>query len=333
VHTIAAVPEDDILRSTLRDQWHLVPTALTPLPGGLLSRGYRATVGDDDYVVRVVEATARQALEAGLTAADHLTGRGIAAGEPVRTLGGALCAETPAGVFAVLRRAPGRTLDGGDPVDQQWWGDRLGAVHRALQGFHHPGLRRWNTLDPHAAHLAVEPWLQTAVADAVAAATRLTVTDRLTYGVLHGDPAPEGFVVDPATGRAGLLDCAPSGTGPLVYDLAAAVVYAGGSEAAAELVDGYLAAAPVQRDELEAALPVLLRFRWAVQADWSARRLAACPAPPGRRSAAARDSEAAARPGVGSARADAAVVRWAACRAGAGDALRRAREALESMAG
>jgi hypothetical protein len=36
----------------------------------------------------------------------------------------------------------------------------------------------------------------------------------------------------------------------------------------------------VHRDEVEAALPVLIRFRWAVTADWSARQLTsggACP--------------------------------------------------------
>ena len=92
--------------------------------------------------------------------------------------------------------------------------------------------------------------------------TRLTVTDRLTYGVLHGDPAPEIFLVDPATGRAGLLDCGASGTGPLLYDVAAAVVYAGGTETSAELLDGYLAAGPVGRGRAarraagDAALPV-----------------------------------------------------------------------------
>ncbi len=59
--------------------------------------------------------------------------------------------------------------------------------------------------------------------------------------------------------------------------MAAAVVYAGGPAHAAELIDGYLAAGPVRRDELEAALPVLLRLRWAVQADRAARRGAAEP--------------------------------------------------------
>jgi Ser/Thr protein kinase RdoA (MazF antagonist) len=246
---------------------------ISALPGGLLSHGWDVTAGGERFVVRLAEPAARLPVEAGLAAAEHLRGRGVQAGEPLRTLAGGLTAETPLGALAVLRRAPGRTLDGRDPVDQQFWGDRLGAVHSRLQGFHHPGLRRWSLLDPEAAHLAIEPWLRTAVLDAVAAMTRLMVTDRLTYGVLHGDPAAETFVVDPATGRAGLLDCGASGTGPLLYDVAAAVVYAGGPAAAAELLDGYLAAGPVDAGELHAALPVLLRFRWAVQADWSARRL------------------------------------------------------------
>ncbi len=89
--------------------------------------------------------------------------------------------------------------------------------------------------------------------------------------MLHGDPAPDAFVLDAATGRSGLMHCGASGTGPLVYDVAAAVLYAGGPEQAAEFLDGYRAAGPVAADELEVALPVLLRLRWAVLADRSAR--------------------------------------------------------------
>jgi len=268
-----------------------VPTEISVLPGGLLSHGWDVIAGGERFVARLAEPAARWPVEAGLAAAEHLRGRGIEAGEPVRTLAGGLTAETPAGALAVLRRANGRTLDGRDPIDQQFWGDRLGAVHSRLQRFQHPGLRRWSLLDPEAPHLAIEPWLRTAVTDAVTAMTRLMVTDRLTYGVLHGDPAPETFVVDLATGRAGLLDCGASGTGPLLYDVAAAVVYAGGPETSAELLDGYLAAGPVDDGELHAALPVLLRFRWAVQADWSARRLVRGE-PEGSRAALGRAREA-----------------------------------------
>lgn len=271
------MPDSDLLRSLLRDQWHLVPGEIAALDGGLLSQAWEVTAGDDRYLVRLVEPPARQPVEAGLAAAEHLRSGGVAVGVPVRTLAGALTASAPDGAISVLRRVPGRPLTGGDPVDQQWWGDRLGAVHRALQHFHHPALRPWSLLDPDAPHLGIAPWLRPAVTEAVTATTRLTVTDRLTYGVLHGDPAPADFVMDPATGRAGLLDCGAGGTGPLVYDVAAAVLYAGGPAASAEFLDGYLAAGPVRPDELDAALPVLLRFRWAVQAGIAARRLALAP--------------------------------------------------------
>jgi Ser/Thr protein kinase RdoA (MazF antagonist) len=265
------VPDDDFLRSTLRDQWHLSPSDMTVLPPTVMSRGWEFTAGGEVYVTRLVDLALRQSVEAGLAVATHLRACRIDAGEPVRTLGGALTVATPHGVLAVLRRLPGRRLDGRDPVDQQWWGERLGAVHRCLQHFRHPGLRPWQLLDTDAEHLDAEPWLRETVTAAVAAATRLAVTDRLTYGVLHGDPSPEIFVLDASTGRSGLLFCGASGTGPLVYDVAAAVAYAGGPEHAGEFLDGYLAAGPVGGDELDAALPVLLRLRWAVQAVRAAR--------------------------------------------------------------
>jgi Ser/Thr protein kinase RdoA (MazF antagonist) len=270
-------PDDrttDAIRVTLREHWHLRPSAVAPMPAGWMSRAWAVRDGDDLYVARLVDAIARQPFETGLAAAAYLRENGIVIGEPVRNLAGSLTAADPVGTVGLVRRVPGDLLDGADPVDQQWWGDRLAAAHRALDGFTHRGLQRWHWLHPDAAHLAVEPWLRPAVADAVAAMTRLTVADRLTYGVLHGDPAPEAFVVDGRTGRTGLLDWGPCGTGPLVYDLAAAVAYAGGPGAADELVDAYVAGGVVVRDEVDAALPVLLRFRWAVQADWYARRLA-----------------------------------------------------------
>ncbi|MFC7535423.1 phosphotransferase enzyme family protein [Actinoplanes sp. GCM10030250] len=265
------MPDDELLRSTLRDQWHLVPTEITARPVTLMSRGWDITAGSERYVAQLAESGARQPMEAGLMAAEHLRAVRVHAGEPVRTLGGGLTVETPHGALAVLRRLPGRHLDGRDPVDQQWWGERLGAVHRALQDFRHPGLRPWQPLDPDAPHPEAEPWLRETVTAAMTAATRLTVTDQLTYGVLHGDPAPDTFVLDPGTGRSGLLHCGASGTGPLVYDVAAAVAYAGGPDHAGELLDGYRAAGPVSADEIDAALPVLLRLRWAAQADRAAR--------------------------------------------------------------
>ena len=265
----------DELRDALHGGWHCRPTALAPLAAGLASTSWAVSTADTEYVATLADLRRRAPFEAALVITEHLAGQGVAAGMPVRTTSGQHCLPVEGGVLALVRRVPGRPLDPLDPLDQQWWGDLLGAAHRSLDGFHHPGLLSWHWLRPDAPHLDVEPWLRPAVRGAVAAVTKLTVTDRLTYGVLHGDPAAGSFLIDVATGRTGLTHWgATAGTGPLAYDVAGAVACAGGLDVAQELLDGYAHSGPVPRDELDAVLPVMLRFRWAAHADWYAARVA-----------------------------------------------------------
>ncbi|GAA4697913.1 phosphotransferase enzyme family protein [Phytohabitans rumicis] len=264
----------DPVGATIRAVWHRTPDEITPLSGGLHGRAWLVRAEGERYVAKLAPLADRPQFEAGLAAADFLRHRGVLAGTPVRTADGALTAVVDEGVLALLYGVPGRPLEGDDPLDQQWWGDLLGRVHRKLDGFTHPGLAPWHWLRADANHLGVEPWLRPAVCAAVAAMTKLCVTDRLTYGVLHGDPHPRAFAIDADTGRSGLADWGAAAAGPLAYDVASAVLYAGGLPAAAELLDGYAAAGPVPADELHAALPVMVRFRWAARADWHARQLA-----------------------------------------------------------
>ena len=63
-------------------------------------------------------------------------------------------------------------------------------------------------------------------------------------------------------------------TGPLLYDLSSAVMYVGGPARGAPLVEAYLAAGVMERPEVERGLLPLLAFRWAIQADYFARRIA-----------------------------------------------------------
>jgi Ser/Thr protein kinase RdoA (MazF antagonist) len=259
----------DEVRTVLRTSWQCIPGACTLLPGGAGSTSWRVTVGEDRYVAKQVPLGRRSAFEAGLAVAEYLDALGVPAGCPVRAADGALSVVVGGGALALLRWVPGRSLTTDDPVDQQWLGETLAVVHRMLRGFSHPGLAKHPRVRPDAAHLDVEPWLRPAVASAVQAVTRLCVTDQLTYGVLHGDPAPDAFRLDARTGRIALLQWGSVGTGPLVYDLAAAVISAGDA-----IVDGYLRRAPVTQSECSAALPVMLRLRYAVRADWHAARLA-----------------------------------------------------------
>jgi Ser/Thr protein kinase RdoA (MazF antagonist) len=127
------VPAHDRLRSRLRDHWHLRPDRITHLATGVLSRTWAVTAGAEAYVARLIDANGRQPFEAGMVAGEHLRASGIAAGRPLRTLGGALTVATPAGALAVLHHVPGRALAGDDPDDQRMWGERLGTVHRLLQ--------------------------------------------------------------------------------------------------------------------------------------------------------------------------------------------------------
>lgn len=241
---------DQQIRSALRTQWHQTVGECTPLSEGR----WRIIASGHQLLVTLTPTAAQARLLAGLAVAEHLAHLGFPAGEPVRAADGAFTVPVEGGLLAVVHDVPGRPLDPADPVDQQWWGDLLGAAHRALTGFRHRGIPRMTWLSGEA------------MAEALADVTRLTVTDQLTYGVLHGDPAPDAFRIDPDTGRTGLVYWRAAATGPLVYDLAAAVGYAGGIGAAAELIDGYLAAGPVTADEVESALPVLVRYRLAERA-------------------------------------------------------------------
>jgi Ser/Thr protein kinase RdoA (MazF antagonist) len=95
----------------------------------------------------------------------------------------------------------------------------------------------------------------------------------MSWGLLHADPAPEAFRVDPATGRCGVIDWSYFLYGPLHYDLASTVMYTGGPDHAGELIDAYLRGGVLDRAEVHTGPAPLLRFRWAVQADYFAWRI------------------------------------------------------------
>jgi len=265
----------DEVRTVLRTSWQCSPGDCVPLSGNL----WRVSVDGAVFVAKRRPLDRRVRFEAGLHAAERLDRAGIAAGAPVRAADGALTVVAEGGLLALLRWVPGRPLHPDDPIERQWWGNTLAAVHRALVRFTHPGLAPFHRVRPEAPHLSVDDWLRPAVRAAVAAVRKLCVTDQLTYGVLHGNPSPAEFRLDPETGKVGLVEWGDAGGGPLVYDVAAAVRFAGGPDASADLLDGYLAgsalaaASAVTREECEAALPTMLRFRAAVIADRLAARL------------------------------------------------------------
>jgi Ser/Thr protein kinase RdoA (MazF antagonist) len=260
--------------TALRMSWYRQPDTTTVLRTGRNTVSWRIEIGSQQFTAIVVPGSRRTQLEAGLTAADCLEQAGLSAGRPIRAEDGALTVLVAGAALALLTWVPGRPLDPADPIDQQWWGDTLGAVHCVLRAVSHPGLTRVPRLRPDPPYLDLQDWVRPAVVRAITAVNRLSVTDQLTYGLLHGDPAPDAFRLDPETGRIGLLDWTAAGSGPLVYDVAIAVAHAGSQEQAGDLLEAYRAAGPVPRAELDAGLETMLRFHYAVQADQLTRRLA-----------------------------------------------------------
>lgn len=255
-----------MLDELLDRHWN-VRGRLSRLDGGMNSRTWLVeTASGERLVAKSVPADRAHALSAGLAVAAYLDAAGIPTGAPLPTVDGARTARYRDGVVALLRWVPGEPLTG-VAAEQPLLGATLGGVHRVLRGAPLPG-QPFDWLDPAAPHLDVEPWVRAAVAGALAAYRELP---SLTTGLLHSDPAPEAFRYDGAV--CGLIDWSAAIRGPLLYDVASAVMYVGGPDRAGPLLAGYTGTGALPAGELD-HLPVLLRLRWAVQADYFARRTA-----------------------------------------------------------
>ena len=79
---------------------------------------------------------------------------------------------------------------------------------------------------------------------------------------------------DDGTGVTGLIDWAGATRGPVLYDVASAVMYLGGPERAAAFLATYRAHGPLAADEMR-HLDAFRRLREAVQAAYFAWRVAA----------------------------------------------------------
>ncbi|WP_433199826.1 phosphotransferase enzyme family protein [Dactylosporangium sp. CS-047395] len=258
--------DDGLLREALAGLWGLDGVAVEVHNGGMNSATWFVTDGGRRWVAKAVVPASRRSFAGGLTVAAALENAGIAAGAPVPTRHGDLVADVGGVPMTLLTWVAGEEL-----ADPAILGATLARVHRALRGVSVPDAERFHWVDPRAEHLGIRPWVRASVAGAVAAYEQLDPAT-LTWGLLHTDPAPEAFRMDRAGNVCGLIDWSTAMVGPLVYDLASAVMYAAGSGA---LVDAYLEQGVVSRAEAGRALGVMLRFRWAVQADYFARRIAA----------------------------------------------------------
>jgi len=216
------------------------------------SSTWMVVAAGEQYVLKISGAGEAPAL----AVASWLAARGIRTGAPLRT---EIAGDRVVALLAFVR---GREL-GGEPGDAELVGASLGRVHSLLVNAPVPeGLDRWPWawLDPA---IIEESDLQAAATRAIAAAEALASST--TYGVLHGDPAPEAFL---ATDEGiALIDWGSACHGPLLFDVASARMYAG-----PDVLEPYAQTAPIDRAELD-GVGVFLAFRWALQACYFAGRI------------------------------------------------------------
>jgi homoserine kinase type II len=257
----------------LEVDWGIRASDVSPLSGGMNSQTWLVTSGEDRWVAKAVPGSSQPGFAAGLAVAALVEAAGVPAGAPVPTRDGRLAVPLGGRTLGLLTFVPGEELSGGDAHEQHLIGSTLGRVHRALAAAEVPGADRFHWIDLDAGHLRVREWVRPAIA-AVLAEWERADPAVFTQGLLHSDPAPEAFRFDPATGVCGLIDWDRALLGPLLYDVASAVMYVGGPVRARPLLAAYIAEGALSGSEVDRGLESALRMRWAVQADYFAWRIA-----------------------------------------------------------
>jgi Ser/Thr protein kinase RdoA (MazF antagonist) len=258
--------------AAIESEWGLTGCEVGELNGGMNSQTWFVHRGAQRWVAKAVPIATQPGFAGGLAVARIVDAAGIPAGAPEPTVDGRIVVDLGERQLGLLRFVDGTPLTGVDAAERHLIGTTLGRVHTALNASDIARAERFDWVDVGAPHLGLEPWIRPAVKMAVADVESLPISS-LTHGLLHTDPEPEAFRLD-ERGRCGLIDWDRALVGPFLYDVASAVMYVGGPERASALLDAYVAAGAVSWAEIDRALTPMLRFRWAVQADYFARRIA-----------------------------------------------------------
>jgi homoserine kinase type II len=256
-------------RELLLQFWGMPDAEVKPLGGGMNSETWLVKHQGSTYVAKLVPPSAVADLVAGGEIAAALARAGFVTGPPVSTCDGRLMLAEHG--MALLEHVPGRELEGESDEEQRWMARTLAGVHTAGMPDMGPRATAFQAdwLSPQLPGVDTHDWLCRAIEVVRAETDRLAVT----WSVLHTDPAPEAFVHDDSTGVTGLIDWTGAKRGPVLYDVASAVMYLGGPQSATEFLSTYVAAGPLDAAEMQ-LLDSFRRFRWAVQGAYFAWRLA-----------------------------------------------------------
>lgn len=256
----------------LAEHWGIT-AQVRPLGGGMNSDTWLVEHDGSTYVAKHVPPNGVEGLAAGSEVAAALADAGFVTGRPVAADDGRLVVTAPDGsALALLEHVPGRELEGESDEEQEWMAGVLAGVHAATDLGSGPATATFavDWLAPDVPGVEEHGWLVAAIAGVRAETDPLA----LTWAALHADPAPEAFVHDDETGVTGLIDWAGTTRGPVLYDVASAVMYLGGTAHASAFLDAYRARGPLADGEIE-HLAAFSRVREVVQGVYFAGRLAA----------------------------------------------------------
>jgi homoserine kinase type II len=219
----------------VRAFWGLEGAELTPVAGGINSDTWLVEHQGSRYVAKRVPTLQVADLVTGCEVASVLADAGFVTGRPVPTSDGRLLLIDHG--LALLEFVPGRELAGETDEDQQLMGETLAGIHAAGDPGRGPSSAAFmaDWVAPEAAGVGDHAWLVEAIESVRAETDPLA----LTWSLLHTDPAPEAFVHDDSAGVTGLIDWSGSQRGPVLYDVASAVMYLGGTDRATAFLSAY----------------------------------------------------------------------------------------------
>ena len=239
-----AHPHEENLLERLPDlllaNWRLFATSVAPLGGGMNSFTALVVADHHRWVAKWVRAADSAGLRQGAQIAARLAAKGMRSGRPLPTMHGELMTALGGGSVVLLEHVPGRELTG-EVRDQP---DLAGALARAhaLLGPSEPdaGFMSWLGDDQRVGDVAA--WVLPAIEVVLAEFRGLP---SVTWGTLHADPSPEAFILDETTGEVGIIDWSAACAGPLMYDVASAVMYLGGPANARTFLEHYASGGPL----------------------------------------------------------------------------------------
>jgi len=248
-----------------RPEAHLLEVRSTS--SGMNSVTVAVTLSLGSFVAKWVPARDGEALRRGALAAHDMAAGGLRAGPPLVLGDGGLTSPLAGGEVVLLEEVPGVPLTADDD-DQAAWGAALGRAHRIAPRPERGPFFAW--LDFEGTHPAREGWVSDAAARVL---EESRAVDGISWVQLHTDPAPDAFLRDDS-GGVGVIDWTGSVPGPALYDVASAVMYAGGPARAMPFLDAYRTSSGLPTVEIDQHLDTFRRFRALVQAVYFSIRIA-----------------------------------------------------------